>query len=92
MSDRSYTVFNGHVHAYEYEERYGQDYIRLATTGGVQFPDRGRSVDHVTLVTVSSSGVDIANLLMQGILDKTGHIPLEGDDVCYELTACNEQK
>jgi predicted phosphodiesterase len=92
MSDRSYTVFNGHVHAYDYEERYGQDYIRLATTGGVQFPDRGRSVDHVTLVTVSSSGVDIANLLMQGILDKTGHIPLEGDDVCYELTACNEQK
>ena len=40
------------------------------------------------LVTVSEAGVDIANLLMDGILDKTGHIPLDGDDVCFELATC----
>jgi hypothetical protein len=91
MSDRPYTVFNGHVHTYGHEERYGRDYIRLATTGGAQFPARGRSVDHITLVTVSDNDVDIANLLMEGILDKTGHIPLGGDDVCFELATCNEQ-
>ena len=90
MSDRPYPVFNGH--AYEYLERHGRDYIRLATTGGVQFPDRGRSADHVVLVTVSESGADIANLLMEGILDKTGHIPLGGDDVCFELAICGDDE
>jgi len=92
LSERPYTVFNGHVHAYEYLERHGRDYIRLATTGGVQFPDRGRSADHVVLVTISESGTDIANLLMEGILDKTGHIPLGGDDVCFELAICGDDE
>jgi len=88
LADRPYTVFNGHVHAYEQLERRGRDYIRLATTGGVQLPDEGRSMDHITLVTVSESGTDIVNLLMNGILDKTGHIPLGGDDVCFESALC----
>ena len=92
LADRPYTVFNGHVHTYEQIERRGRDYIRLATTGGVQLPDEGRSMDHVTLVTVSESGADIANLLMQGILDKTGHIPLGGDDVCFESVLCAEEQ
>ena len=36
------------------------------------FPEmRGRSVDHLMLVTVDDAGVTIANLLMNGILDKT---------------------
>ena len=91
LSDRPYTLFNGHVHAYEHLERHGRDYIRLATTGGVQFPERGQSMDHVTLVTVSDEGVDIANLLMSGILDKTGHIPLGGDDVCFEAAKCDHE-
>ncbi len=88
LEDRPYTVFHGHVHAYQHEERNGRDYIRLATTGGVQLPENGRSMDHVTMVTVDNDGVDIANLLMEGILDKTGHIPLNGDAVCFESTRC----
>lgn len=88
LSDRPYTLFNGHVHAYEYEKRHGRDYIRLATTGGVQLPENGRSMDHVTLVTVDKSGVDIANVLMAGILDKTGQIPLNGDSLCFEKALC----
>ena len=90
LADRPYTVFNGHVHTYEYIERHGRDYIRLATTGGVQYPELGRSVDHVTLVTVDNDGVDIANLLMSGILDKTGQIPLDGDEVCFEAAVCRD--
>ncbi len=88
ISEQPYTVFHGHEHAYRYVERYGRDYIRLATTGGVQFPDRGLSADHISLVTVDGQGVDIANLLMAGILDKTGHIPLDGDDVCFAKAEC----
>ena len=88
LFERQYTVFNGHIHAYEYLERHGRDYIRLATTGGEHFPDLPLSIDHVTLVTVDDEGVDIANLKMSGILDKTGRIPLNGDDVCFEMAAC----
>jgi predicted phosphodiesterase len=88
LADRPYTVFHGHVHGYAHQQRQGRDYIRLATTGGVQLPGRGRSLDHVTLVTVDGQGVDIANLLMSGILDKTGRIPLDGDELCFEVALC----
>jgi len=40
-------------------------------------------------VTVADDGVDIANLLLEGILDRTGHVPLEGDDVCVEAARCD---
>jgi len=91
LMDRPYTVFNGHIHAYEHIERLGRDYIRLATTGGEQFSHVPMSVDHVTVVTVDNDGVDIANLLLSGILDKTGKIPLGGDDVCFEMAACGKE-
>jgi len=90
LADRPYTVFFGHRHVYSYEERHGRDYIGLATTGGEQLPEHGRSMDHVMLVTVGEGGVDIANLLMSGILDKTGHIPLDGDVVCFEQSVCGD--
>jgi hypothetical protein len=48
-------------------------------------------MDQVVLVTVDDEGVDIANLLMEGILDKTGKIPLGGSDVCFELASCEEE-
>ena len=90
LEGRSYTLFNGHKHTYGYELRNGTDYIRLATTGGKQFPDRGRSMDHVTMVTVDEEGVDIANLLMAGILDKKGNIPNGGDTLCFEKAFCDK--
>jgi hypothetical protein len=80
LVDRPYTVFHGHMHAYEHLVRRGRDYIQLATTGGAQYPEARLSEDHVMLVTVDSDGVDIANLLMSGILDKEGRVPLPGDD------------
>lgn len=92
LSDRPYTVFHGHKHAYEHMERLGRDYIRLATTGGVFLPDGGRSMDHLMLVTVDKNEVDIANLLLAGILDKTGHIPANGDEICFELVNCTDSK
>ena len=88
LSDRPYTVFSGHLHTLGYEQRFGRDYIRLATTGGAQPADGERSADHVTLVTVDDQGVDVAHLLLSGILDKTGHIPLGADELCFERTAC----
>jgi hypothetical protein len=88
LSDRPYTVFHGHVHSYLHEQRHGRDYIRLATTGGVQNANKDMAIDHVTLVTVSESGVDIANLRLSGIFDKTGHIPLNGESLCFNVKDC----
>lgn len=88
LADRPYTVFHGHRHAYQHEERNGQDYIRLATTGGVFEPENGLAVDQVVWVTVDEEGAHIANLQMSGILDKTGHIPLNGDNICLEIKDC----
>ena len=47
-------------------------------------------MDDVSLVTVDDDGIDIANLLVEGNLDKTGHIPLQGDELCFESTTCLE--
>jgi hypothetical protein len=83
-------VFYGHVHSYLYQQRLGHDYIRLATTGGVQIEGRENAFDHVTLVTVSDDGVDIANLRLDGILDKTGIIPAGGEAICFEAARCED--
>jgi len=88
LAGHPYTVFYGHVHAYLHEQRHGRDYIRLGTTGGVQNPAEEMAIDHLTWVTVSDEGVDIANLRMSGIFNKTGDIPLGGDQVCFEIASC----
>ncbi|NIP19041.1 MAG: serine/threonine protein phosphatase [Xanthomonadales bacterium] len=88
LDGRPYTVFYGHEHAYLHQQRHGQDYIRLATTGGVQVEGKPMAFDHVTLVTVDGRGVDIANLRLSGILDKTGELPLNGKELCFELAVC----
>lgn len=88
LAGRPYTVFYGHVHSYLYERRHGNDYIRLGTTGGVQNAAKDMAVDHVTLVTVAGSGVDIANLRLSGIFDKTGKIPAGGERLCFAAARC----
>lgn len=90
LDNRPYTVFNGHNHDYVYSSRRGRDYIQLGTTGGVQLAGKQKAVDHLTLVTVSETGVDIANLEMAGIFDKSGKIPLNGEALCFEDCYPNE--
>lgn len=88
LSGRPYTVFYGHEHSYLHETRHGRDYIRLGTTGGTQNPRKEMAVDHVTLVTVTEDGVDIANLRMSGIFGKDGKIPLAGEDLRFDVREC----
>ena len=49
------------------------------------------SFDHVTLVTMTDEGPSIANLKLEGILDKTGHIPLDGDNLCFQASGCKTE-
>ncbi len=88
LSDRPYTVINGHFHSYSLTERNGRDYIHLGTTSGSQNPRDLMAFDHVTLVTMTSDGPSLVNLRLEGILDKTGHVPLNGDELCFQASAC----
>ena len=88
LSDRPYTVINGHFHSYSHTERNGRDYIHLGTTSGGQNPTDQMAFDHVTLVTMTDAGPSLVNLRLEGILDKTGHVPLNGDDLCFQASSC----
>lgn len=72
LGERPYTVFAGHKHNYARFVRNGRDYIMLATTGGAS-KLRGTSdgeFDHVAWVTMKETGPVIANIMLDGIVDK----------------------
>lgn len=73
LGDRKYTVFAGHKHNYVRTVRNGRDYIMLATTGGSS-KLRGKAdgeFDHVVWVTMKDGDPVIANIMLDGIDDKT---------------------
>ena len=72
LAGRPYTVFAGHAHTYDYQERKGMDYIRLSTTGGAWVLDPPGNFDHITWVTMTDEGPVVANITLDGIFEKTG--------------------
>lgn len=88
LGDRPYTAINGHLHSYSHTLRNGHDYIMLATTGGGQNANDDNAFDHLTLVSIADDGPAIANIRMDGLLDKTGQIPLGGNQYCYQASKC----
>jgi len=75
LSERSYSVINGHFHAFSHRKRHGRDYTILGTTGGSQNNTNPQAFDHITLVRMDTEPV-ITHLKMDGILDETGRIPM----------------
>lgn len=92
LSNRPYTLFNGHFHSYSHTIKNGRDYIMLGTTGGSQNAGNEMSFDHVTMVTMAKDGPTISNLRLDGILDKTGHIPADGDSLCFQASKCKDEE
>lgn len=88
LGNRPYTVFNGHFHSYAHSVKNNRDHMILGTTGGHQGADDPNSFDHVTWVTMTREGPSIANLRLDGILDKTAHLPLQADTVCFQASRC----
>ena len=85
LKGRPYTLLNGHLHRYGYTTRNGQDYITLGTTGGGRAFDGSQgAMDHMIWVTMTRDGPSIANLKLDGVLDKTGHVPAGGDGLCLD--------
>ncbi|MCP4460989.1 MAG: metallophosphoesterase [Cytophagales bacterium] len=75
LGDRSYTLFNGHIHSFSYTEKNERDYTILGTTGGFQKPGDENAFDHISLITMTNEGPNVAHVKMDGILDKSGSIP-----------------
>lgn len=72
LLDRKHTVFSGHHHNYQYQEKNGMDYYVLATTGGGSWR-RGADVgefDHITWVTMKADGPKVAHIDVNAIYDK----------------------
>jgi len=90
LGSRNYTVLNGHLHKYSYTERNNHDYIMVATTGGGQDVKSDMAFDHITLVSFNEDGPSIANLRMDGILDKKAKIPRDGEKFCFQASKCKE--
>ena len=85
LKGRPYTLINGHLHRYSYTVRGGADYIMLGTTGGGRaFDGSPGAMDHFLWVTMTKDGPSIANLRLDGVLDKTGHIPAGGEALCLD--------
>lgn len=72
LATRPYTMIAGHEHYYSYTQRSGRDYLSLGTTGGIWVNQGAGNLDHITWITMASDGPVIANLRLDGILDKHG--------------------
>lgn len=72
MSGRDYTVIAGHEHYYEHEKRNGQDYVTMATCGGVWLKDGPGRIDHTLWVTMTDNGPVFANIKIDGVSDLIG--------------------
>jgi len=90
LGQRGYTVFNGHEHNYSYTERNGRDYIMLGTTGGGQDASLETSFDHIILVSLIGNQPEIANLRLDGVLNKKARIPGNGELLCFQASKCGE--
>lgn len=72
LGDRDYTLFSGHHHHYLYSRHNGRDHYVLATTGGgshlrgVEFGE----FEHITWVTMSDRGPQVAHVELDGIHGK----------------------
>ena len=90
LAKRDYTVLNGHQHKYSHAERHQRYYIMVATTSGGQDATSDRAFDHIMLTTMTPEGPATANLRLDGILNKQGHIPLSGDTLCFQASRCGK--
>lgn len=90
LKGRPYTLLNGHIHRYSYAQKDGADHITLGTTGG-GWADNATpgAFDHIMWVSMTKDGPAIANLRLDGVLDKTGKVPAGGEALCLSLHGPN---
>jgi hypothetical protein len=75
LKGRDHTIFAGHLHYYDYDDIDGYEHITMGPAG-VSFHHEGPgNVDHLTWVTMTREGPEIANIALKGIFDRKGLDP-----------------
>ena len=75
LKDRPYTFFAGHLHYYDYDNINGREYITIGPAGASWHHDGPGNVDHMTWITMTEDGPQIANIELKGLFDRKGLDP-----------------
>jgi protein-tyrosine phosphatase len=75
IQGRDYTFFAGHTHYYDYDLINGHEYITVASAGAAFTFDGPGNLDHLTWVTMTEEGPQIAGVALKGIFDRQGLDP-----------------
>lgn len=75
LKGRAHTFFAGHLHYYDYDLIDGTEYITMGPTGASFHHEGPGNVDHLTWVTMTEEGPEIANVALKGIFDRRGLDP-----------------
>ena len=75
LKDRNHTFFGGHLHYYDYDLIDGVEYITMGPAGASVHQEGPGNVDHVTWVTMTDGGPQIANIALMGLFDRKGLDP-----------------
>ena len=76
LDARPYTAFAGHTHNYRRSVLGGRQHVRLGSTGGIRLVDSpDGNFDHLSWITMTATGPQIANVLTDGVLNADGVLP-----------------
>ncbi|MCA9312583.1 MAG: metallophosphoesterase [Bauldia sp.] len=75
LKGRKHTFFGGHLHYYDYDLIDGTEYITMGPAGASFHEEGPGNVDHVTWVTMTDDGPQIANIALKGLFDRKGLDP-----------------
>lgn len=75
LKGRQHTFFAGHLHYYDYDLIDGTEYITMGPAGASFHEEGPGNVDHVTWVTMTEDGPQIANIALKGLFDRKGLDP-----------------
>ncbi len=75
LKGRAHTFFAGHLHYYDYDLIDDIEYITMGPTGASFHHEGPGNVDHLSWVTMTEDGPEIANIAFKGIFDRKGLDP-----------------
>jgi len=75
LKGRKHTFFAGHLHYYDYDNIDGVEHITMGPTGASFHHEGPGNVDHITWVTMTRRGLQIANIALKGVFDRKGLDP-----------------
>jgi hypothetical protein len=75
LANRDHTFFAGHLHYYDYDEIDGREYVTMGPAGASFHHEGPGNVDHISWVTMTEDGPQIANIALKGLFDRKGLDP-----------------